>query len=47
MNQHFDGTMNSFHPLAFASANVTHETFTLKEMLKEEEAKNFVDSMIT
>jgi hypothetical protein len=45
MNQHLDGTMDSYHPLAFASVNDTHVTFALKEMLKEEDAKEFFEAM--
>ncbi len=45
VNQHFDGTLNDFHPLAFVSNSTDNETYTVKQMLQQEDAPSFIEAM--
>ena len=37
VNQHFDGTLNYFHPLAFFADTSDNESYNFKEMLQQED----------
>ena len=43
-NQHFDGTLNYLHPSAFLT-NADNDTYTLRDMLKQEDKESFVEAM--
>ncbi len=45
-NLNFDGTSNGSHPLAFASALTDNENYTMKEMLLQYNAKDFMIAMM-
>ena len=45
VNQHFDGTLNDFHPLAFVSTATDNESYTVKQMLQQEDAPSFIEAM--
>ena len=45
VNQHFDGTFNYFHPLAFTETS-DNETYTFKEMLQQEDKNEFIKAML-
>ena len=45
-NLSFDGTSNGFHPLAFAAALSDNESYTMKEMLLQHDAKDFMIAMM-
>ena len=47
INQHFDGTLNYIHPLALATKNADNDTFTLKEMMKQDDKTDFIKAMMT
>ena len=41
MNKLFDGTINSIHHFAFAASSDSNDTFTLSQMLKRDDIKEF------
>ena len=45
VNQHFDGTLGDFHPLAFTSTTGDNETYTVKTMLQQEDVSDFITAM--
>ena len=45
VNQHVDGTLNYLHPLAFATKNSSNDTYTFKDMLKQDDVHNFMEAM--
>ena len=45
VNQHFDGTLNYLHPLTFTTKNSSNDTYTLKDMLKQDDVHNFMETM--
>ena len=45
VNQNVDEKLNYMHPLAFTTKNSSNDTFTLKEMLKQEDVSSFVEAM--
>ena len=45
-NQHFDGTLNFLHPAAFL-VNADNDTYSLSQMLKQEDKKSFIEAMLT
>ena len=46
VNQHFDGTINVLHSMAFATNNSTDNTFTIKKMLQQEDVLDFIQAMM-
>ena len=46
VNQHFDGTLNCIHPFALASKNADNDTFTLKEMMRQDDKAEFIKAMM-
>ena len=46
VNQHFDGTSNYLHPLAPASKNADNDTFTLKEMMQQDDEADCIKIVI-
>ena len=45
VNTHFDNTVNSFHHMVLATAE-DNDTYTLKDMLKQDDKNDFVEAMI-
>ena len=45
VNECFDGTLNSLHYMALAAGKENNETYTFKEMLKQEDAADFISAM--
>ena len=45
VNQHFDGAFNYFHPFALVSTT-DNDTFTLKDMLKQDDRADFIKAMV-
>ena len=46
LNSHYDGTFNVLLNFAYAAANDSNDTYTLKEMLNQKDVANFVEAMI-
>ena len=46
LNAHYDGTINAFSTFIFAALNDSNDTYTLKEMLKQNDIANFVEAMV-
>ena len=44
-NQCFNLTLNHLHPMALLAGKENNETYTFKEMLKQEDAPQFIDAM--
>ena len=44
--QHFDGTLNYVHPAAFLT-NSDNDTYSLSQMLKQDDKKSFIEAMMT
>ena len=45
INQNFDGTLNYIHQHAFVT-NASNDTYTLKDMLKQDDVADFVEAMV-
>ena len=45
-NQCFDGTLNCLHHMALAAGKQNNETYTFKDMLKQEDAPRFISAML-
>ena len=46
VNQHFDGTVHFIHPMALATKNSTKNTFTVKQILQQEDVLDFIQAMM-
>ena len=46
INQHFDGTLNYYNPLALVTEVADNECYTFKEMLKQEDKNEFIKAML-
>ena len=46
VNQYFNGTINYLHPLALATKSDNNNTYTVKEVLKQEDCAEFAKAMI-
>ena len=46
VNRNFDGTLNGLHHMVLASGQEHNEIFTFRDMLKQDDAKDFVAAMI-
>ncbi len=46
VNQHFDGTLNSIHHAVLATAVGDNDTYTLKDMFKQEDKGSFIEAMV-
>ena len=46
VNMHFDSTINEIHHMVLATAKGTNDTYTLKQMLKEPDVKDFCAAMM-
>ena len=45
-NQSFDGTLNGIHHMALLAGKENNESYTFKEMIKQEDAADFIQAMI-
>ena len=46
INTNFDGTLNYFHPVALLASMGDNDTYSFKEMLKQEDKNDFIKAMI-
>ena len=46
VNHRFDGTVNFLHPMALATKISINNTFTVKQMLQQEDVLNFIQIMM-
>ncbi len=46
VNANFDGTLNEIHHMVFAAGKENNKCFTYQEMLKQEDAKDFISAML-
>ena len=46
VNTHFDGTLNRIHHAVVASAKGDNDTYTLKDMFKQEDKGSFIEAML-
>ena len=46
INRLFDGTINRIHHFAFSASSDSNDTFTLSQMLKRDDVKEFAESMV-
>ena len=46
INQHFDGTLNYFLPMAYATDIVDNEIYTFNQMLQQPDTNDFILSMM-
>ena len=42
INANFDGSLNEIHHMVLASGKVDNENYTFREMLKEDDASDFI-----
>ena len=45
INANFDGSINAIHHMALAAGKSNNEVYTFREMLKQDDAANFVKAM--
>ena len=45
LNAHYDGTLNVLSTFAYAALNNSSDTYTLREMLKQDDMANFIEAM--
>ena len=45
VRQHFDGTLNYLYPMAFATENSDNDTYTVKQMLQQDDVGDFIVAM--
>ena len=45
VNKLYDGTINEIHHFSYSTDITTNETFTFREVMKQEDRISFVDSM--
>ena len=45
-SQHFGGTINYSHPMALATKKLPNDTFTVKDMLKQDDHLDFIQVMM-
>ena len=46
INQHFDETFNYLNPMALTTDTSNNETYTFKEMLQQDDQKEFIKAML-
>jgi len=46
INANFDGSLNKIHHMVLASGKANNENYTFREMLKEDDASNFIKAMV-
>ncbi len=46
VNANFDGTLNAIHHMAFVAGKESNECYTYQDMLKQDDAKNFIKAML-
>ena len=46
VNQYFNGTLNYLHPFALATKSADNDTFTVKDMMQQEDKGKFIKAMM-